>query len=198
MRALIIVDVQKDFCEGGSLAVAGGNAVAAQIVEYLKDNPKKYDRIVFTRDRHLPGSDNGGHFADEPDYADTWPEHCVSDTDGAEYANEDLAGIARMSWFDWKNPTFHEIFKGAGKPAYSGFEGVTSNGEETLEDIVYNADQIDVCGLAYDYCVKATAIDACKQTLAHVTVLSDLTASVSRETELKATVEMVEAGVKIA
>lgn len=197
MRALIVVDVQKDFCEGGALPVTGGNVVAEKIVQYMKDNHLLYDTIIFTRDWHTSGTDNGGHFADEPDYVNTWPVHCVIGSTGAEYADA-IAGAASNANYAWANPSFHEIFKGLDEPAYSGFEGKTGDGRRTLDDLVHFADNIDVCGLAYDYCVKATALDATKQTLAHVTVLSDLTASVSRETELKATVEMAEAGVKIA
>lgn len=194
MRALIIVDVQKDFCEGGSLPVTGGKAVAAKITKYLEENPSKYDTIVLTRDRHDSEGDNGGHFSETPDYIDTWPAHCVFNSPGFQYADQlSIAGASLAL----RGLQSYEIFKGWDAPAYSGFEGETTKGEH-LAEILHFVDNIDVCGLAYDYCVKATALDATKQTLAHVTVLSDLTASVSRETELKATVEMAEAGVKIA
>src|SRR5918911_1361267 len=80
-RALIVVDVQNDFCEGGSLAVAGGAAVAAAITEHLRSGAGDYAHVVATRDHHV---DPGGHFAAQPDFLETWPAHCVVGTSGVE------------------------------------------------------------------------------------------------------------------
>ena len=76
-KALIIVDVQNDFCEGGSLAVAGGAAVAAAVTAHMTTGG--YDHVVATRDHHI---DPGAHFAEAPDFVDSWPRHCVVGTDG--------------------------------------------------------------------------------------------------------------------
>ncbi len=110
MRALIIVDVQNDFCEGGSLAVAGGAAVARSISSLLASADHGYDHVVATKDYHI---DPGSHFADEPDYAHSWPVHCVAGSPGAEF-HPDLA----------TEPIEAVFRKGAHAAAYSGFEGV--------------------------------------------------------------------------
>lgn len=162
-RALIVVDVQNDFCEGGSLAVAGGTDVASRIDELLQGE-HGYDVVVATRDHHI---DPGDHFSEEPDYVDSWPPHCVAGTEGAE--------IHPNLTFD----RFDGVFdKGAYEAAYSGFEG-TYEGvglEEFLKD--KGVEQVDVCGIATDHCVRATAEDAKKAGL-ETTVLLDLTAAVT-------------------
>lgn len=79
-RALIVVDVQNDFCEGGSLAVAGGADVAAAITELIGQAPAGYRHVVATRDLHIAP---GGHFADNPDFVHSWPAHCVAGTEGS-------------------------------------------------------------------------------------------------------------------
>ena len=119
-RALIVVDVQKDFVEGGSLGVDGGREVAARISDHLAAHAGDYATVVASRDWHDPHSDNGGHFArpgEEPDFLGTWPQHCVSDGPGSDYAPElDLSLIP------------HHVRKGQGAPAYSAFEGVDDEG----------------------------------------------------------------------
>lgn len=161
-KALIIVDVQNDFCEGGSLAVAGGADVAAAISSYLARHP--YDCVVATRDAHV---DPGAHFSDEPDYVDSWPRHCVEGTLGA-MLHENLT-----------YRTFAGIFaKGSTSAAYSGFEGRTERGTPLAEFLhARDIDSVDVCGLATDHCVKATALDAARLGF-DTTVLLDLTAAV--------------------
>ena len=77
-RALIVVDVQNDFCEGGSLAVAGGADVAAAITELIGQAPAGYRHVVATRDHHIAP---GNHFAAQPDFVHTWPAHCVAGTE---------------------------------------------------------------------------------------------------------------------
>lgn len=174
-RALLVVDVQNDFCEGGSLAVAGGLAVANQISKLMaSDHP--YAVIVASRDWHDPDSDNGGHF-------DEWPVHCVRDSHGAQYAS------LLDSWL-----IDHHIFKGQGEPAYSAFEGVTAEGEPLvalLRD--HGVTQVDVVGIATDYCVKASVLDALKHGF-KVAVLTDMTAGVAPETTEEALKAMRVAG----
>lgn len=168
MKALIVVDEQNDFVEGGSLAVKGGRAVAQKTTRFLEDHHKDYNLIVATRDWHEPDNDNGGHFSDDPNFQGTWPRHCVQGTHGSEYAED----------FDPRHVDVH-IVKGMGKPAYSGFEGVCNGSRITLEEVLHAADitEVEVVGIATDYCVKATALDA-KKAGFETTVLVDLTASV--------------------
>ncbi|MDI9952669.1 isochorismatase family protein [Rhodococcus sp. IEGM 1305] len=144
-RALLVVDVQNDFCEGGSLAVDGGSAVAAAISRFLASN--EYDAVAATIDHHI---DPGHHFSDEPDYVDTWPVHCKSGTSGADFHPDlDLSGIESV------------FSKGEFSAAYSGFEGRNSDGQ-SLEKWLRAAGvtEVDVVGIATDHCVVATALDA--------------------------------------
>jgi nicotinamidase/pyrazinamidase len=162
-RALIIVDVQNDFCEGGSLAVAGGAGVAAGISAALADGP--WDHVVATKDYHI---DPGAHFSAHPDYLDTWPVHCVVGTGGAEF-HPDLVT-------DRVEAVFH---KGEHAAAYSGFEGHTDAGEGLADWLRGRAvEAVDVVGIATDHCVRATALDAVGAGFA-TTVLLDLTAGVA-------------------
>ena len=149
-KALFVIDVQNDFCEGGSLAVSGGSKVASEITEYLAKHKSDYDFVIASRDWHDASNNNGGHFAqagETPDFVNSWPVHCVAGTHGAEYhPNLDLTPIS------------HHIQKGQGQPAYSIFEGVTSSGQSTA-DLLQDLDvtSVDVVGLATDYCVLASA-----------------------------------------
>ena len=144
MKALIIVDVQNDFCEGGALAVKGGNDIARKIGEKLKLHQfsSQYSAIIFTQDWHI---DPGDHFSDNPDYADSWPVHCVANTNGAEL-HPDL-GSALGYW---------NVRKGQYDAGYSAFSNPSMN--EILESL--NIKEVDVCGIARDYCVRQTAYDA--------------------------------------
>jgi nicotinamidase/pyrazinamidase len=189
-RALIVVDVQNDFCEGGSLPVAGGARVASEISDLLHHWTRKdpsapaYDVVVATKDHHV---DPGAHWAREPDFVDTWPVHCKVGTDGeAFHPNLD------------PQPFDAVFLKGAHAAAYSGFEGRTSDGVELatwLRD--RRVDGVDVCGIATDHCVRATALDACANGFA-TRVLTSLCAGVAPETTEKALAEMRGAGVTIA
>jgi nicotinamidase/pyrazinamidase len=165
-RALIIVDVQNDFCEGGSLAVAGGAGVAAGISAALAGGP--WDHGVATKDYHI---DPGAHFSAHPDYLDSWPAHCVVGTGGAEF-HPDLVT-------DRVEAVFH---KGEHAAAYSGFEGHTDAGEGLAEWLRARAvEAVDVVGIATDHCVRATALDAVAAGFG-TTVLLDLTAGVAAMT----------------
>ena len=181
-RALIIVDVQPTFCEGGALAVEGGNALAEKIADFVSDNLDEYSFIVTTQDWHV---DPGGHFSDHPDFVDTWPPHGVAGTAEAEL-HEAIASL----------PIDVEVKKGEYKAAYSGFEGVDVEGEG-LEDILRaaNVEEIDVVGIAESHCVKGTALDGLKAGWP-VRILSDLTVPVSEELGEAARQEMDEAGIE--
>ncbi|WP_149361157.1 nicotinamidase [Lolliginicoccus suaedae] len=164
-RALIVVDVQNDFCEGGSLAVEGGSATAAEISALIADTADRYDTIVATRDYHI---DPGAHFSSEPDFVDTWPVHCKVGTSGAEFhPSLDLHGV-------------EEVFsKGAYTAAYSGFEGASADGT-TLADWLRSRGitSVDIVGIATDHCVRATALDAAREGFG-TTVLLDYTVGVA-------------------
>jgi nicotinamidase/pyrazinamidase len=167
-RALIIVDVQNDFCEGGSLAVPGGAAVAKGVSLVLDKNRSRWDHVVATKDWHI---DPGNHFSEHPDYLDSWPVHCVVGSTGAEFHPELRT--------DHIEAVFH---KGEHKAAYSGFEGRTDDGE-TLADWLRSRSvtEVEVVGIATDHCVRATALDA-KAEGFDTTVVLQLTAGVSAGT----------------
>ncbi|MCT9929121.1 nicotinamidase [Planotetraspora sp. A-T 1434] len=179
--ALVIVDVQNDFCEGGSLPVGGGAEVATAISEHASRHG--YDHVVATRDYHV---DPGAHFAAEPDYVNTWPAHCVVGTPGAGFHPAfDTAKV-------------EEIFsKGAHQAAYSGFEGSTATGTGLSEWLrERGVEALDVVGIATDHCVRATALDGARNGFA-VRVLLDLTAGVARDTTDAALAELSAAGVEL-
>lgn len=179
MRALIIVDVQNDFCEGGSLAVAGGTAVAEGISELLAGD-HGYAHIVATQDHHM---DPGGHFSGEPDFVDSWPRHCVAGTVGADFPPLLDTG------------PIEEVFrKGEFAAAYSGFEG-RADGVGLADWLTARGvDEVDVAGLATDYCVLATAQDAVRAGFA-TRVLTDFTAGVSPDSTAAALAKLRECGV---
>ena len=179
MRALLIVDVQNDFCEGGSLAVVGGQSVVSKINALLATR-HGYDHIVATQDCHI---DPGSHFSDTPDFIDSWPPHCVAGSQGAEFHPDLHTG------------QIEEVFrKGAYAAAYSGFEG-SADGVGLAQWLqARGVDEVDVVGIATDYCVKATALDAAAASFT-TRVLVDLTAGVSADSSAAALEQMREAGV---
>ena len=188
MRALFIIDVQNDFTEGGALAVRGGAAVAAGITEYLGAHLADYDVVFASRDWHDPTGDNGGHFATgaAPDFVVTWPSHCVAGTDGAEY----------HPGLDTSLIDIH-IRKGQGVPAYSIFEGTADDGETMQKKLdEFGVTDVDVVGIATDYCVRASALDALG---AHqrVRVLTDLVAGVAAASSAAALHELHDTGVVV-
>ncbi|MGF3056903.1 isochorismatase family protein [Microbacterium sp. YY-01] len=184
--ALLIVDVQNDFTEGGALAVAGGDNVAAGVSRLLAEHAADYDVIIASRDWHNADDDNGGHFAAEPDYVDSWPVHCVADTEGAEY--DPLLETA---------PITHHVRKGQGIPAYSMFEGTTEDGRTVAEILSSNGIvRADIVGIATDHCVRASGLHALEHGVA-VRVLTDLVAGVGEESSIKALHELGHAGAEI-
>ncbi|PHP53135.1 isochorismatase family protein [Actinomyces ruminis] len=182
-RALIIVDVQPTFCEGGALPVAGGNAVAERVAAYVAAHRDDYDLVVTTQDWHI---DPGEHFSAAPDFVDTWPPHGVAGTAEAEL-HPALAGLA---------PDV-SVKKGQYAAAYSGFEGVDSSGA-ALDELLRarGVEALDVVGLAESHCVKETALDGVRGGY-RVRVLTDLTAPVSPEQGQAARAAMAEAGVAL-
>jgi nicotinamidase/pyrazinamidase len=177
--ALIVVDVQNDFCEGGSLAVSGGAEVAARITRHLND--VTYDHVVATRDRHV---DPGDHFSADPDYVTTWPAHCVVGTPGAEF-HPALDSSRFEAVFD----------KGRDSAAYSGFEGRDASGQALAGWLAdRDVDEAVIVGIATDHCVRATALDAAGAGL-RTHVLLELTAAVAADTCTAAVTAMRDAGV---
>ncbi len=189
-KALIVVDVQNDFCEGGTLAVEGGAEVAFRIGARLhawqqaSTDEREYAVVVATRDHHI---DPGAHFSANPDYVDSWPPHCLVGTEGAAFhPNLDPQ-------------PFNAVFlKGEHAAAYSGFEGRDDDGRPLAQwlrerDVI----DVDICGIATDYCVRATALDAQREGF-QTRVLSDLVVGVAPETSDAALAEMQAAGVALS
>lgn len=186
-RALIVVDVQPTFCEGGALAVSGGNDIARAVADFIERRGDEYDIIVSTQDWHI---DPGTHFApegQEPDFVDTWPPHGIADTAEAEL-HPALAG-ARIDT---------SVKKGQYSPGYSGFDGV-DDAQRPLDEVLREAGiaAVDVVGLVESHCVKETAVDARTRGY-EARVFSDLTIPVSEELGVAARQTMREAGVTLA
>lgn len=181
MRALVIVDVQNDFCEGGSLEVRGARKVVGAI-NALLERDHGYRHVVASKDHHVAPGD---HFAEQPDYVSSWPRHCVSGTYGAEF-HPDLNTASVEAVF----------LKGAYEAAYSAFDGVADG--VSLEDWLraHDVDEVDIAGIATDYCVRATAGDAARAGFA-TRVLVDLTAGVSPDSTAAALDEMRGIGVEL-
>jgi len=188
-RALVVVDVQNDFCEGGSLAVSGGAAVAGKVTALLAERAAgtgavDYTHVVATQDHHV---DPGDHWSTTPDYVDSWPVHCEAGTPGADF-HPDLAT-------DQVEAVFR---KGAHEAAYSGFEGTDDTGTGLAEWLrERGVTEVDVVGIATDHCVRATALDAVREGFT-TRVLLDLCAAVSPETRDRALAELAAAGVTLA
>lgn len=188
-RALVVVDVQNDFCEGGSLAVTGGAEVAHRIGRLLQGwsgqepGGPDYAAVVATKDHHI---DPGAHFSPAPDFVDSWPRHCVVGTDGvAFHPNLD------------PQPFDAVFLKGEYAAAYSGFEGKSSEGTGLADWLRERGiTQVDVCGIATDYCVLQTGLDAVRHGF-EVRVLTDLCAGVAPETTERALRSLQEAGASL-
>jgi nicotinamidase/pyrazinamidase len=187
-RALIVVDVQNDFCEGGSLGVEGGADVAAAVTELVGNANAGYRHVVATRDHHI---EPGDHFSARPDFVRSWPRHCVAGTEGVGFHASFAPAVASGG--------IDAVFdKGAYTAAYSGFEGVDEN-ETPLADWLRRraVSEVDVAGIATDHCVRATALDAVREGF-RTRVLLDLTAGVAADTTARALAELRAAGVQLS
>jgi nicotinamidase/pyrazinamidase len=190
MRALIVVDVQNDFVEGGALPIRGGRRVAKAIHEYIKEHWFEYEIVLATHDWHI---DPGGHWSDTPDFVDSWPKHCEAGTSGAM-----LASPLSIADFD------ELVYKGHFSPGYSAFEGTTARAgllEGNKMDALlkhYKITEVDSCGLAFDKCVEDFSIEAVRRDYT-TTVLTDLTAAINnkREDVIKTIKRLQEAGVRV-
>ena len=187
-KALIIVDVQNDFCEGGSMSVDGGGGVARSITRLVRHDRAdgRYDVVVATKDWHI---DPGAHFAapgDDPDFVETWPPHCVAETHGASF-HPDLDVVV--------DETF---LKGRFTASFTGFDGTSEEDETTLGTWLadHGVAVVDIVGIATDYCVRATAMDAYASGL-DTTVLLEHCAGVATESTVNAIEEMSSSGIKI-
>jgi nicotinamidase/pyrazinamidase len=183
LRALLVVDVQPTFCEGGELPVEGGNAVAERIASFVAEHRSDYALIVTTQDWHI---DPGQHFSDTPDYVDTWPPHGLAGTPSADL-HPALSGLAADL----------AVKKGQFAAAYSGFEGSDPAGQRLDEILLEHAiESVDIVGLALSHCVAETALDAIKHGFA-ARVFTDLSEPVSPETGETALRRMAAAGVEL-
>lgn len=184
-HALFIIDVQNDFTEGGALGVDGGAAVASGITQLLGRADLAYTCVFASRDWHDGDNDNGGHFATDvaPDFLDTWPVHCVAGSPGADYHSAlDVSAVT------------HHVRKGQGRPAYSIFEGVTDGGASVADLLTENGiTDIDIVGIATDFCVRASALDAIEHGQ-HIRVITDLIAGVDAGSSAAALAEIAHVG----
>lgn len=190
-RALIIVDVQNDFISG-SLPVPGGSNVAHKIAKQIVAPSEDYDLIITTQDWHI---DPGDHWSETPDYVDTWPVHGKAGTWGAEL-HPDVRDAAKITI-----KPIRAFFKGQHQASYSGFEaGDAAYGQADagLGEYLLQAGitDVDVVGLALDYCVKATALDATKYGF-KTRVLLGFTGAVTPEGGKVAIEELTNAGAEI-
>lgn len=190
--ALGVIDVENDFCEGGSLAVEGGSEVAAGVNRWIGEQPRRWAARFATADRHPPVL--AGHFAPEgedPTFVDTWPPHCVAGTSGAELHPNLLQGTSESELFDVL------VEKGQETAAYSGFEGTTPDGDRLVDWLRSRAiDGLELVGIATDHCVRATALDALREGF-RVRVVTDLCAGITPESVEAALRELTEAGAEI-
>ena len=186
-KALIVVDVQPTFCESGELGVAGGNAVAERIADYVNAHRSEYAYIATTQDWHI---EPGAHWSAEPDFVDTWPKHGAAGT-----LNAELHPAIKALNIE------HHFKKGQYSAAYSGFEGIEDNTDriQTLANALKAAgvSRVDVVGIAESHCVKDTALDA-KKLGFEVTVFEDLTVPVSEELGVAARKQMAAGGITLA
>jgi nicotinamidase/pyrazinamidase len=183
VRALIVVDVQNDFCEGGSLAVPGGAFVARSISDRLATSVGEYAHVVASQDHHI---DPGAHFSDHPDFVDSWPPHCVVGSPGSEF-HPDL-DTSRVD----------AVFrKGEHAAAYSAFEGADEQGTLLADWLRQRGvTDLDIVGIATDHCVRATAADAVRAGFG-TRVLLGLTAGVAPDSTARALTEMRDADVEL-
>lgn len=184
--ALLIVDIQRDFCEGGALGVSGGERVASNVAAYLRSHADDYDLVVATRDWHI---DPGDHFAEDPDFLRSWPPHCVAHSEGADFHPAIREVLDAYS--------HQEIRKGMHAAAYSAFEGELQDGTP-MRDVLasHQIGHVDIVGLCTDYCVAQTALHAIQGGL-RTRVLLHLTTGVHPDTTRTALKELDSAGIEV-
>jgi nicotinamidase/pyrazinamidase len=186
-NALLVVDVQQDFVEGGSLGVKGGLQVAAMIARHVRHFKYEYQFVVASRDLHEDAPD---HISDHPDFQTTWPPHCMIGTPGAGFVPT-IQNLVREKLIQ------AVVTKGRHEAAYSAFDGLDPRGHKLLDVLKeQRVDQIDICGIATDYCVRASALDARKNQF-QVRVLVNLCAPVNEATGQQALEEMKAAGCQL-
>ncbi len=186
-KALLVIDVQKDFCPGGALAVNEGDAVVAPLVRMIQAMAAHGGPIFASRDWHPP---NTRHFAK---FGGVWPPHCVQNSPGAEF-HPDMAAALQ---------THQAVVVSTGErvdeDGYSAFDGRTPSGE-LLENALHarGVDEILLGGLATDYCVKCSALDAARKGF-RVRLLVDACRAVNLKPgdAVKAIDEMRRAGVEV-
>lgn len=157
-RALLLIDMQVDFCEGGSLAVKGGDNLAMRLARYVQNIEGRhqltsgnsgYTTLIASRDAHI---DPLEHFSDKPDFQNSWPIHCKQGSPGFEF-HPALRDLPFDACFD----------KGAYSAGYSAFEGSTKDSLSLADWLrLKGISQLDLAGIALEHCVKATALDALK------------------------------------
>jgi nicotinamidase/pyrazinamidase len=186
-NALLAVDLQADFVQGGSLPVPNGMQVCAMISRHIRHFKTEYALVVASRDYH---EDPAGHFSATPDFLTTWPPHCIIGTPGAAFVPP-VANLVREKLIA------SVVSKGRHEPAYSAFEGLDNRGHP-LVDVLKEAriDHVDICGIATDYCVRQSALDARKNAF-QVRILVNLCAAVNEATGQQAIEEMKEAGCQL-
>lgn len=193
--ALIIVDVQNDFVEGGSLSVEGGTSLAERLGQHVENGSfDRFDHIVTTQDWHI---DPGAHFSKTPDFKDSWPIHCLADEKGSDILTPLSKSLVKNAENGGKGVSI-AVKKGMFEAAYSGFEGTTEDGgtlAECLREL--NVDEVTIVGIATEHCVKATAIDAVEEGFS-TTVWTDYCVGIDADTIAHVLdVELPEAGVKV-
>ena len=186
-NALLVVDVQADFVEGGSLGVPGGLQVAAMIARHVRHFKSEYQLVVASRDYHENAPD---HISENPDYVNTWPAHCIIGTPGAAFVPT-IQNLVREKYIQ------EVVTKGRDRAAYSAFDGMDKRGHPLLDVLKeHRIDHIDICGIATDYCVRASALDARKHQF-QARVLVNLCAAVNEATGQQALEEMKAAGCQL-
>lgn len=183
VRALLVIDVQNDFCEGGALPVAHGAEIARRITQFIRQRVGTYELILASQDCHVEPK---GHFSSKPDFVFSWSIHALKGSYGSQ-----LHQALDSSLID------HVIYKGEYKGAFSAFEGITSAGEYLLELLERREiEVVDICGIATDFCVLHTALDAIDSGFP-TTVFLDLIGGVSEQGSIDALEELQSRGVNL-
>lgn len=182
-RALLIVDVQNDFCEYGPVPSIGGSQIASSITRFIDFNYSAYELILASKDWHQSPTE---HFSKRPDFISNWPSHCVGSTEGAE-----LHSNLNRKMID------HELIKGEYTAGMSAFEAKTSLNEGLIELLERREiDLIDICGLNADSNLYSTAIDALELGFP-TTLFIDMCSGYSEESTLHALEDLESRGVNL-